>query len=87
MLAPHILNALLGTKIKVIAGYEPGQGDATVMENGEAPDGLADAQQMQSDIDPQKREQIDQLLATACVALRTIVDKAGTLFDPTADER
>ncbi len=35
VIVPRILNALLGTKIKVIAGYEPGQGDAIAMESRE----------------------------------------------------
>lgn len=35
MIVPLILNALLGTKIKVIAGYEPGQGDTIAMESRE----------------------------------------------------
>ena len=35
VIVPKIINALLGTKFKVIAGYEPGQGDAIAMEAGE----------------------------------------------------
>ena len=35
VIVPRILNALLGTKIRVIAGYEPGQGDAIAMESRE----------------------------------------------------
>ena len=35
VIVPKIMNALLGTKFKVIAGYEPGQGDAIAMESGE----------------------------------------------------
>lgn len=35
VIVPKILNALLGTKFKVIAGYEPGQGDTIAIENGE----------------------------------------------------
>ncbi|MDO9443127.1 MAG: tripartite tricarboxylate transporter substrate-binding protein [Beijerinckiaceae bacterium] len=35
VIVPKILNTLIGTKIKVIAGYEPGQGDAIAMESGE----------------------------------------------------
>ena len=34
-IVPKILNMLLGTKFKVIAGYEPGQGDVIALENGE----------------------------------------------------
>ncbi len=32
---PRILNSLLGTKFRVVGGYEPGQGHAIAMENGE----------------------------------------------------
>lgn len=35
VIVPRILNALLGTKIKVIAGYEPGQGDVIALESHE----------------------------------------------------
>jgi tripartite-type tricarboxylate transporter receptor subunit TctC len=35
VIVPKILNTLLGTKFKVIAGYEPGQGDTIAIENGE----------------------------------------------------
>lgn len=35
VVAPHILNTLLGTKFKVIGGYEPGTGLALAVENGE----------------------------------------------------
>ncbi len=35
VIVPKILNELLGTKFKVIAGYEPGQGDAIAVEAGE----------------------------------------------------
>jgi tripartite-type tricarboxylate transporter receptor subunit TctC len=35
VIVPKILNSLLGAKIKVIAGYEPGQGDAIAIENRE----------------------------------------------------
>ncbi len=35
VIVPKILNALIGTKFKVIAGYDPGQGDAIAVENGE----------------------------------------------------
>jgi tripartite-type tricarboxylate transporter receptor subunit TctC len=35
VIVPKILNSLLGTRIKVIAGYEPGQGDAIAIENRE----------------------------------------------------
>jgi len=39
VIVPNILNALIGTKFKVIAGYEPGQGDTIAVENGEV-DGI-----------------------------------------------
>ena len=35
VIVPKIMNSLLGTKFKVIAGYEPGQGDTIAIENGE----------------------------------------------------
>jgi tripartite-type tricarboxylate transporter receptor subunit TctC len=35
VIVPKILNMLLGTMFKVIAGYEPGQGDVIALENGE----------------------------------------------------
>lgn len=35
VIVPKILNVLLGTKFKIIAGYEPGQGDAIAVEAGE----------------------------------------------------
>ncbi len=35
VIVPKMLNALLGTKFNVIAGYEPGQGDAIAVEAGE----------------------------------------------------
>ena len=35
VIVPKMLNALIGTKFKVIAGYEPGQGDAIAVEAGE----------------------------------------------------
>ena len=35
VIVPKIMNTLLGTKFKVIAGYEPGQGDVLALENGE----------------------------------------------------
>ena len=35
VIVPKILNEVLGTKFKVIAGYEPGQGDAIAVEAGE----------------------------------------------------
>ncbi len=35
VIVPKIMNALLGTKFKVIAGYEPGQGDTIAVETGE----------------------------------------------------
>jgi hypothetical protein len=180
VLVPRILNALLGTKIKVIAGYEPGQGDAIAMENREVdgvcglawstikasrahwikekkvtilvqmameklpdlpdvpgalelvsgenrrilelilirqemgrplaappgvpqervaalraafdatlidPDFLAEAHQMQLDIDPLNGEKIDQLLAAAYEAPKAIVDKAAALLNPVAGDR
>ncbi len=35
VIVPKILNALVGTRFKVIAGYEPGQGDRLAVESGE----------------------------------------------------
>lgn len=35
VIVPKILNALLGTRFRIIAGYEPGQGDAIAVEAGE----------------------------------------------------
>ena len=35
VIVPKIMNALIGTRFKVIAGYEPGQGDTIAIENGE----------------------------------------------------
>ncbi len=35
VIVPKMMNQLLGTKFKVIAGYEPGQGDTIAVESGE----------------------------------------------------
>ncbi len=180
VLVPRIMNALLGTKIKVIAGYEPGQGDAIAMENREVdgvcglawstikasrahwikekkinilvqmameklpdlpdvpgalelvsgenrrifelilirqemgrpfaappgvpaeriaalraafeatlkdPDFLAEARQMQLDIEPLSGAKIDELLASAYDAPKAIVDKAAALLNPPAGDK
>ena len=180
VIVPRILNALLGTKIKVIAGYEPGQGDAIAMESREvdgvcglawstikasrahwikekkitilvqmameklpdlpdvpgalelvsgenrqvlelilirqemgrpfaAPPGvppqrvaalraafdatlgdagfLAEARQVQLDIEPLSGQRIDELLATAYEAPKAIIDKAASLLNPPAADK
>jgi tripartite-type tricarboxylate transporter receptor subunit TctC len=180
VIVPRILNALLGTKIKVIAGYEPGQGDAIAMESREvdgvcglawstikasrahwikdkkitilvqmameklpdlpdapgalelvsgenrrilelilirqemgrpfaAPPGvppqrvealraafdatlkdedfLAEARQLQLDVEPLSGRQIDELLASAYEAPRAIIDKAASLLNPPGGEK
>jgi tripartite-type tricarboxylate transporter receptor subunit TctC len=81
VIVPRILNALLGTKIKVIAGYEPGQGDAIAMESREVDGvcGLAWSTIKASRAHWIKEKKINILVQMAMEKLPDLPDTPGAL--------